>query len=244
MFEDPKLFRQARGIYAISKREVADAAGEKESSVADVEAERKKFRPELAYKLWAALWKVKEAKGLHSTQEQAEKHSHLFHLMFCADAGMAIDVSPEKLRRWYSGEAELTDEEEGRLVDYMCREPKTTVTKEVDYPAPTPPRLTFEQARHMPLDDVIDAVTTEVSSGTLHLLMAISGNRAPEEMSAILAKQVKADPRVQIAGAKAWIAHVEKERDDSRRELLAAKEELLGAYRRIAALEKEVAQKQ
>lgn len=118
-----------------------------------------------------------------------------------------------------------------------------------EHDLPAVQRLTFEQALQMPLHEVIDAVTNEIESSPLSLLWSLGQSVALEDRRAAITAQVTADPRVHIAGAKEWIRHVEKQRDDLkgelvevRRELLAANEELLETYRRVVGLEKELAE--
>ena len=233
MFEDPKLFRQARTRLKVSMREIAEIAGEKESSFADAEAGRKKFRDELAFKGWAALWDVMVAKKQRFTPEQMENNENLLDMMLCAHSGLAIGVSPDKLLTWFRGEGEIDPEEKQRFYAHIPNDPGDEKTG-------PKPLLTFHQARQMPLADVIEMVTREFEDSQLNLLLSL--RQTPEEHADAIKAQVNADPRTLIAGAQVVIKQIQRERDDLRRELLEANKELLETYRRVAALEKELEQ--
>jgi transcriptional regulator with XRE-family HTH domain len=246
MFEDHKLLRQARTMLGVSKREVAEIAGEKESSVADVEAGRKRLRAELAHKLWAALWTVLGKKGQRFTKEQMEKHENLLDMMLCAHNGLAVGISPDKLLVWFRGEGNnLTTEERQSYNAYIAALP-TPEADPLDNGSRRAP-LTFIEAETMPHDQVARIVANEIMSSNWFLLMYCGKSPTPEEHEEALAAQLRNDPRVKIASAKAWIARVEKQRDDLKRELQEAKEaqlklseELIEVYRQVLALEKEL----
>ena len=237
MYGDPKLFRQARTMLKASKRQVAEAVGEKESSIADIEAGRKKLRPELAYKLWSALWDMIKHKS--PADPTVKIDAALVGLMYLASVGPKLGISPEKLLACQHGKEKLTPEEADRWDSYL-REKSGSVTSKGEKPWPIPtvvaPPITFDQAGRMPIEEVMDSVWNEYAASPIFFLY--SQTASPKERAAALVAYCDADPRVKFCMAHERIASLEEECDDLRRELLKANEELLEVYRRIAVLEK------